>query len=169
MMRIFGYLVLLAIIGYGIWPYYTVYQLDKAIVQPSTAPLAELLDLPAIRANYKQRVTAGVKDVLPGNTSDPHGVMTWIGENLTRLGDAALDQVITPEWAQRTLRDAINEATKQTPAYLLAAMDFAFFESHNRFLIRIGDLGQGATHIRLSFIGGKWKITDIITSVTAIN
>ncbi|PQJ97426.1 hypothetical protein CXB77_01845 [Chromatium okenii] len=168
-MRIFGYLVLLAIIGYGIWPYYTVYQLDKAIVQPSTAPLAELLDLPAIRANYKQRVTAGVKDVLPGNTSDPHGVMTWIGENLTRLGDAALDQVITPEWAQRTLRDAINEATKQTPAYLLAAMDFAFFESHNRFLIRIGDLGQGATHIRLSFIGGKWKITDIITSVTAIN
>lgn len=169
MMRILSYLILLALIGYGVWPYYTVYQLDKAIVQPATEPLAELLDLPAIRANYKQRVTAGVKDALPENAPDPHGVMSWIGQNLTRLGDAALDQVITPEWAQRTLRDAVTESTKQTPAYLLAAMDFAFFESHNRFLIRIGDLGQGATHIRLSLIGGQWKITDIITSVTAIN
>ncbi len=163
-MRIVASLLVLILLGFGLWPYYGVYRLDQAIAQTDTASLAPLIDLSAIRANYKRRVTNNVKEIVPETTPDPHGVMTWLGQNLERLGDAALDQVITPTWVQSTLREAITKTTGQTPAYLMAGIDFAFFESYNRFLIRIGDLGQQPTHVRLTLSGTEWKITDIITS-----
>ncbi len=56
-MRLFGYLILFALIGYGIWPYYSVYRLDEAINQAGHDPTRHLVDLPAIRANYKKRVS----------------------------------------------------------------------------------------------------------------
>lgn len=163
-MRIFASLFILVLLAFGLWPYYGVYQLDHAIAQQDPAALAALVDLPAIRANYKRRVTTEVKNAVPDTAPDTHGVMSWIGQNLERLGDAALDQVITPAWVQTTLRDAITKTTGQTPAYLMAGIEFAFFESYNRFLLRIGDLGQRPTHVRLTLIGTEWKITDIITS-----
>ncbi len=159
-MRFFGYLILLALIGYGLWPYYTVYRLDDAINQPDASQLAPLVDLPAIRANYKQRVASGADAIFP--SGDPNSVMNWIRQNLERLGDSALDQAITLPWVYETLRDAVTQATGQSPPYLLAGIEFAFFESYDRFLIRIGKLGQGATHLRLSLVGGHWVITDII-------
>ncbi|EXJ15944.1 DUF2939 domain-containing protein [Imhoffiella purpurea] len=159
-MRFIGYLILLAAIGYGLWPYYSVYRLDDAISLQDKGQLAEMLDLRAIRANYKQRIAAGVKDVLPAE--DPNSVMGWLRQNIDRLGDTALEQAITVDWARQTLRDAVTRATGQTPPYLLAAVDYAFFESFDRFLIRIGELGRGAAHVRLGLVDGKWKITDII-------
>ncbi len=162
-MRFLGYLILLALIGYGIWPYYTVYRLDAAINQQDASALAVLIDLPAIRANYKARVKAGVQGILP--MGDPGGVMGQVRQGIEHLGDAALDQVINAAWVQTTLRDAITRVTHQTPPYLIGGIEFAFFESFNRFLIRIGSLGHDATHIRLSLVGSEWRVTDIITSV----
>ncbi len=159
-MRYLGYLILFALIAFGIWPYYYVFKLDDALGQEDTAPLAALTDLPAIRANYKSRLESGADMLLPAG--DPNSVMGWIRQNLDRLGDSALDQAITVPWVRDTLREAASRATGQSPPYLLAAIDFAFFESYNRFLIRIGDLGRGATHVRLSLEGTEWKITDVI-------
>lgn len=159
-MRFFGYLIVFALIGYGLWPYYTVYQLDNAINEQDTSQLATLVDLPAIRASYKKRVASGADAIFP--SSDPDSVMNWIRQNLDRLGDSALDQAVTLPWVHKTLRDAVTQATGQSPPYLLAGIDFAFFESYNRFLIRIGELGEGATHLRLSLVDGHWKITDIV-------
>jgi hypothetical protein len=88
--------------------------------------------------------------------------MGWLRQNLDRLGTSALDQAITVSWVQNTLREAVIRATNQSPPYLLAGIDFAFFESYDRFLIRIGELGKGATHVRLSLEGTQWKITDVI-------
>lgn len=159
-MRFFGYLVLFALLGYGIWPYTSVYRLDDAINQPGSTQLAAFVDLPAIRANYKRRLASGADAMFP--SADPDSVMNWIRQNVERLGESALEQAITLDWVRDTLRNAVTQATGQTPPYLLAGIDFAFFESYNRFLIRIGDLGQGATHVRLSLVGSEWKITDII-------
>jgi hypothetical protein len=159
-MRLFGYLVLFALIAYGIWPFFTVFRLDQAITQDGTAHLATMVDLPAIRANYKERVTATANSFLPPGNAD--SVMGWIRQNVERLGDSALDQAITLPWVRDTLRGAATRATGQSPPYLLGAIDFAFFESYNRFLIRIGELGMGPTHVRMSLEGTDWKITDII-------
>ncbi len=159
-MRFLGYLVLFALIGYGLWPYYSLYRLDAAINQQETVQLATLVDLPAIRANYKRRVAGGVEGMFP--SEDPNSALSWIRQNLERLGDAALDQAITLTWVQNLLREAVTRTTGQSPPYLLAGVDFAFFESYDRFLIRIGELGRGATHVRLSLVGKEWKVTDII-------
>ena len=159
-MRFLGYLVLFALIAFGIWPYYYVFKLDDALGKVETTELADLTDLPAIRANFKSRLDAGANAVLPPGDSD--SVMGWLRQNLDRLGTSALDQAITDSWVQNTLREAVTRATNQSPPYLIAGIDFAFFESYDRFLIRIGELGKGATHVRLSLEGSQWKITDVI-------
>lgn len=159
-MRLLGYLVLFALIGYGVWPYFTVYRLDEAINQEGTAQLATMADLPAIRANYRSRITAGVDGLFP--SEDPDSVMSWLRQNVERLGDSALDQAVTLPWVRDTLRSAVTRTTGQSPPYLIGAIDFAFFESFDRFLVRIGELGRGATHVRLTRQGTVWKITDII-------
>jgi hypothetical protein len=159
-MRFIGYLLVFALIAFGVWPYYYVFRLDNALSKDDTAELATLVDLPAIRANYKSRVAAGTNLILP--PADPGTALGWIRQNLERLGDSALDQAITLDWVRNTLREATVRATTQTPPYLLAGIDFAFFESYNRFLIRIGDLGRGATHVRMSLEGTDWRVTDIV-------
>ncbi|MTW22592.1 DUF2939 domain-containing protein [Allochromatium palmeri] len=159
-MRFIGYLLLLLLIAYGLWPYYSLYRLDGAIVRPDTTELATLVDLPGIRANYKRRMASGVSGMLLAE--DPQSVSGWIRQNIERLGDSALEQAITLDWVRETVRDSITQVTGQSPPYLIGAVDFAFFESYDRFLIRLGRLGENATHIRLSRIGTQWKITDII-------
>jgi hypothetical protein len=159
-MRFFGYLVLLALIAFGVWPYYYVFKLDDALSKEDTAQLAPLVDLPAIRANYKSRVAAAVGQILP--PADPGTALAWIRENLPRLGDSALEQQVTLQWVRDTLREATSRATGQTPPSLISGIDFAFFESYNRFLIRIGDLARAPTHVRLSLEGYEWRVTDII-------
>lgn len=159
-MRFLGYLLLFALIAFGIWPYYYVYKLDDALGKSDTTDLAALTDLSSIRANYKSRLEAGANAILPA--ADPASVMGWLRDNLDRLGASALDQAVTIPWVHETLREAVTRTTNQSPPYLIAAIDFAFFESYDRFLIRIGELGKGATHVRLSLRGTDWKITDII-------
>ena len=88
--------------------------------------------------------------------------MAWIRQNLECFGDSALEQAITLAWVRETLRQATTAATHQTPPYLLAGIDFAFFESYDRFLIRIGELGRGATNVRMTLQGREWRITYII-------
>ncbi len=159
-MRYLVYLFLFVLLLFGIWPYYYIFRLDGALSKEDTTELATLVDLPAIRANFKARVTAGADQLLP--PADPKSTMGWIRQNLERLGDSALDQAITLPWVRETLRQAVSEATHQSPPFLLSGIDFAFFESYNRFLIRIGDLGRNPTHVRLTLEGTEWKITDII-------
>lgn len=159
-MRFLGYLFAFALIAYGIWPYYYVFKLDDALGKPDSQALAPLVDLPAIRAHYKARVGAGADALLPD--ADPNSVVGFLRQNLERLGDSALDQAISLDWVRETLRSATTKATEQSPPYLLAGIDFAFFETWNRFLVRIGPLERQPTHVRLSLEGFDWKITDII-------
>ncbi len=159
-MRFIGYLLLFALIAFGIWPYYSVFRLDDALGQPEISALQGLVDLPAIQANYKKRLSGGLA-VLPPAT-DAGDVMGWLQQNLQQLGDAALSQAITLEWVRDTLRKAATQATNQKPAYLIAGITFAFFESYDTFLLRIGELGQGPTHVRMKLEGELWKVTDIV-------
>jgi hypothetical protein len=159
-MKYIGYLLLLALIAFGIWPYYSVFRLDDALGRPEVSALQDLVDLPAIQANYRERLAGGL-DVLP-KTAEPGDVMGWLQQNLQRLGDSALSQAITLEWVRDTLRQAASTATNQKPAYLIAGITFAFFESYDTFLVRIGELGRGATHVRMKLEGQTWRVTDVI-------
>ncbi len=161
MARTLGYLLLLAVIGYGLWPYYTIFRLDSALLVTDSKAIAPYVDLPAIQQHYKQRLEGNVNGLVPQGNGDTERVIAWLAENLTRLGDGALSQAITVEWVRNALRDAAARGTESRPAYFTAAIDFAFFESWNRFVIRLGKLG-GETHVVLGLNGPHWRVTDIV-------
>jgi len=162
MARTLGYLLLVAVVGYGLWPYYTIFRLDSALAVSDPQAIAPYVDLPAIQQHYKQRLENNVNGLLPqGGNGDTERVIAWLAENLTRLGDGALSQAITVEWVRNALRDAAVRGTASRPAYFTAAIDFAFFESWNRFVIRLGQLG-GETHVVLGLDGSHWRVTDVV-------
>jgi hypothetical protein len=108
-MRFLGYLFLLALLAFGAWPYYQVFRLDQALSDGDTGALAELVDLNAIRQNYRRRLDAGFGLLRP--EAQTGEALQWLGQSLRRIGDAALEQTITLDWVRNTLRSATARAT----------------------------------------------------------
>ena len=158
-MRFLVSLLLVFILVFIFWPYYHLYRIDDALGRAEPAALAPLTDLEAIRDHTKERLewALGLKNVTTANNP-----MGWFQQGLQRAGEVALEETINLEWVQSQLRDAAATATTKRPAYFLAAVDFAMFESWNSFLVRLGKLGYNDTHIRLHLEGVTWKITDIV-------
>ncbi len=161
MARLFGSLFLLALLGYGLWPYYTVFRLDDAVRETDAKALTPYVDLPAIQAAYGARLNTLVPAFEPRAGQGADQVVQWLRSNLSRLGDAALEQGITLQWVQSTLREAAERTTESRPALFIDAIDFSFFESWNRFVIRVGPIGS-ETHVVLGLIGRDWRIVDLV-------
>ena len=158
-MRFLLSLFLASFLVFLFWPYYHIYRLDDALGRPEPAALAPLVDLDAIRDNTKARLTwaFGMRDTAP--EVEP---LRWLQQGLQRAGEVAIEGTSGLGWVQTQLRDAASAATERRPAYLLAAVDFAMFESWNRFIVRLGRLGYGESHLRLHLEGLTWKVTDIV-------
>lgn len=193
MARFLGLSILLAVVLFGIWPYYSILRINNALQSPDAEALAPVVDLVAIQGHFKARIESGVDSLLPrdqsrqfgsrqsdssagsqnGSQSNAQGalqldadkVLGWLAGNLKQLGDAALDQAITLDWVRSTLlaavRRADSEAGPQGDSSFIAAVDFAFFESWNRFIIRLGRLGESPTFVILTLDGAEWRVTDI--------
>lgn len=161
MARIFGSLVLIAVLGFGLWPYFTLFRIDAAMARTEAAALAPYVDLPAVQQAYKARLGGAVQGFVPRGDSDGERVVAWLAQNLLRIGDSALDQALTVDWVRGMLRTAAEQATDKRPADLLSAVDFAFFESWNRFVIRLGPIGAD-TNVVLTLTGAGWRVTDIV-------
>ncbi|NBC12890.1 MAG: DUF2939 domain-containing protein [Gammaproteobacteria bacterium] len=161
MARLLGYLLVLAVLAYGLWPYYTVFRLDDAVREAEPEALAPFVDLAAIQANYAARLNTPVPAFEPRGGPGADQVVLWLKTNLARLGDAALDQAITLEWVRNSIREAARRTTESRPALFMDAIDFAFFESWNRFVIRVGPLGS-ETHVVLGLVGTDWRIVDLV-------
>lgn len=159
-MRFLGYLFLFALVAFVGWPYYQIFRLDEALGKNDMGALERLVDVSAIRRNYKERLESGVG--LQPQTKDVGSPLAWLQQNLQRLGDAALEQTITLEWSRDNLKDAAARATQKQPPYFMAAITFAFFESYDSFIVRLGDLGKNATHVRMTLEDKTWRVTDII-------
>lgn len=165
MLRILGLLLLLAVVGYGIWPYTSIFRLNAALESTDAKALAPMVDLAAIQAHYQTRINNSVSGILPepdGSAPSEAGkVIGWLKNNLEQLGDAALDQAITLDWVRNALTDASRRVNAQGGGDFISAVDFAFFESWDRFVIRLGELGQRPTFVTLGFEAGQWRVTDI--------
>ena len=161
MKRILIYLILFAVLGYGLWPYYTIFRLDNALAERDPTAIAPYVDLAAIRANYKERLGGTMNAFVPRDNSDGERVVGWLADNLRKLGDSALDQAITLEWVRNMLVDAASRASGDGTSRFMAGIDFAFFESWDRFVIRLGKLGN-ATHVVLRLEGAEWRVTDVV-------
>ncbi|MFP4062384.1 MAG: DUF2939 domain-containing protein [Halochromatium sp.] len=164
MARILGLLFLLAVVAYGIWPYSSLFRINSALQEPNAEALAPFVDLTAIQTHYKTRIGRGISGFLPPtedqDQTEAEQVIGWLTDNLKRLGDAALEQAITLDWVRTTLLDAGQRADAQSSSFV-GAIDFAFFESWDRFVVRFGEIGEHPTFVILSLEDGEWRITDI--------
>lgn len=161
-MRLLGYLFLLALLVFGAWPYYQLFRLDDVLGKNNMTALAQLVDVEAIRANYKARIEKGLGLQALPQPQNPGSALAWLQQNLERLGSSALEQTITLEWVRDSLKEAAAHATTKRPPYFMAGVTFAFFESYDSFIIRLGELGLNETHVRMRLDGATWRVTDII-------
>jgi hypothetical protein len=157
MARVFGFLLAFVIISFGVWPYYNIYRLDTALGEADAQALAQFVDLPAIRLQYREEFGSTLKEAVPRPNADGEPLMAWVAESLTNLGDRALEQVVTLEFVRTLLRDAAARGTDKRPAYFMAGINRAFFQSWNRFEIQLG----GDTQIEMTLEGIDWRITRI--------
>ncbi len=134
---------------YAAWPYVYVYRLDRALAEDDRATLNRLVDLSAIRAELKRGLDREVADTLG---QEPGKLLSWVKEQVTELGDRTVDQLVDLDWTRRAL-------TRDGP--FMSQVSYAFFESWDRFLVRIGELGEDPTHVRMSLVHGNWRVTAI--------
>ncbi len=160
MPRIIAFLLAFVVITYGAWPYYTLYRLDTALGMSDPVALAPFVDLPAIQGHYQERIGDSLSGMLPQGGREGERVIGWLAENLRQLGQVALDQTITLDWVRNRLRDAASRSTDKRPAYFMAGINAAFFESWNRFGVRLGP-PDNATHVSMALEGFSWRIVDI--------
>lgn len=153
-------LLLAGLLAYGAWPYYQVYRLDDVLGNDDLRGLSELVDLESIRKNTGQRFSSGVKQLTPGASQSE--ALAWLNEQLKRLGDAALEQAISLQWVMDTLRQAATRHSVRPTPYFISAIDWAFFDALDGFLIRLGPIGESPVHVRMSLQDRNWRVTDII-------
>ena len=152
-------LLVLAAIAAFVWTGYSIYRIDDALGKDDLLALAEYVDLEAVREQFEQQMDYRVQTA----TGDPQpgSAMEWLQRNLQQLGNSTIEQTIDIEWVRDTLKDAAIRASDRSTPYFIAGIRFAFFESYDRFLIRLGELGENPTHIRLELRDKIWRITGI--------
>ena len=158
MKLIFG-LLFAALLAYLVWPYYRIYQLDDVLGHENPQELAPLVDLPAVRAGVVQQLDARVQSTT--GQAAQGSLLGWVHDSLRKLGGDAAEQVVDLAWVRETLQRASRQAIAEPPFYFMKAIDYAFFDGVDSFLIRLGPLDRQPTHVRMQLREGNWRITGI--------
>ncbi len=156
MAKLLVFVLLFLVVLYGVSPYYSIYRLDQALSEEDAAAIAPFVDLAAIQAQYKARLSDGVDQALTSQDQAAAPILDWISANLQQISGQALEQIVSVEFVRSILRKAAIDATETRPAYLIAGIDYAFFTSWNRFEIRLDE-----TQVIMRLDGIDWRITDI--------
>lgn len=156
-MKTLASLVFLALLGFLTWPYYQVWQLNQALALRDQAALAPMVDLPAVREQVKRRLNKEVNGAMEEVVSN--AFVDWIQDGLRRMGGDAVERLVTLDWVREQL---LSKSPPPPPLTgFLEQISYAFFEAPDRFLIRIGELGDNPVHVRLSLQGGIWRVTGV--------
>jgi len=158
-MKFISSLLFAVLLPFLAWPYYRIYQIDDVLCRDNLEDLAPLVDLAAVRAGVAQQLDARMQSTT--GQAAQGSLLDWVHENLRKLGSDAAERMIDLEWVRETLQRASRQAIAEPPYYLIKAIDYAFFEGFDSFLIRLGQLEQNPTHVRMQLRQGNWRITGI--------
>ena len=154
--------VLLAVvIAFISWPYYFLYRLDYALSADDIQQLTPLVDLDQVREHLQQRVDHRIKQLSGGQQPD-HSLLGTLQQKASELIGLAVDEAISLEQIRDGLREAAREHTDKHPPYLLAAVDFAFLKSLDRFQVRLGAVDEDPAYIVFTLQAGRWMVTNVI-------
>lgn len=147
--------LLLLVAAYVALPYYTLIQLDRAVTENDRAELSRLVDLAAVRESSRRSLLGEQPAERPDNP-----VSSWFQDGVELLSQKALDTLVNLDWVRNVLRSK-NDTSGHKPGSMLGNVGYAFFEGFDRFLFRVGDLGQQPVHVRLQLQGWEWRVTAL--------
>jgi len=154
-------LLLAVLVAYISWPYYHVYKLDAALGSENPDQLAPLVDMKLVRDHLQSRLEYGI-DKLSGGQQPDDSLLGTLQSKVKEWTGEIVDQSISLEQLRDILRDAAREHSDKSPPYLIAAIDFAFFESLDSFVIRLGDIDRDPDYIRMKMEAGRRVVTDVV-------
>jgi hypothetical protein len=151
-------IVVLTLLAGVAWPYVYVYRLDQALSATSPAALQRLVDLEAVRSQVKKDVDGSVSGAV-GN--DPGRVTRWLKDGIKLVSDTAVDANIDLEWVRLKLSIRATEPPSPRPSFM-GDISYAFFESYNRFMVRLGALGDKPVHVQMDLQEDNvWRVVAI--------
>jgi hypothetical protein len=146
----------LMLLAFLIWPYVTLWRLDRALAldhPDALAALAALVDLEAVRDEIRRKLNKEAPSAI-GPVSDDF--IDWLEQGIRRDGSAAIDQQVTLEWVRERL------LSQSPPGKGLAgALSRAFFDDPLHFSLRIGAPSGPLVQVRLSLQGTGWRVTAL--------
>ncbi len=149
--------LLLLLLAYVAWPYVTILRLDRALTNNDFDSLEYLVDLGAVQQAFKDRMEQGLQGTLG---QDSGRMFDFIRGGISQLGGSAIEQLVTMEWVRAKLLSKSDPGLGSAPSFL-KPVSFAFFESYDRFIIRIGQLGANPVHVRLRLQDWDWRIVAV--------
>jgi hypothetical protein len=139
-------------LAFGLWPYYHLYRLDRALAQNDRNTLMVLIDLDAIREDRRSR---------PPPVDTTHNPVTQAFSQVANvLTGKDLDSTITLDWVRETLRPVPPRPDETYPS-VLHYTTCAFFENFQQFVARIRDLGEKPIHVRWKLHDWTWRVSAI--------
>ncbi len=152
-MKFLSSLIFLAFMAFIAWPYVHIYQISLAVMNNDQSALEKLVDFESINKIHKQNIEWKVNNTVDKNVL-PDAIRGGAEALAGVLGSLAAETMtIDAKWIMNKLH-TINESPWEQ-------MTFAFFESPNGFIIRLGQLGRNPIHIRMTMQDWYWRVTAI--------
>jgi hypothetical protein len=137
---------------YLVWPYFTLWQLDQALVSGDAAALDRLVDLAAVRDEIKRKLNKDSTSSI-GDLSDPF--IRWLEAGIQAAGSGAVDQLVTLDWVRdQLLADVAGKG-------LLPRLSFAFFDAPDGFRLTVDGSGGNPVHARLTLGNAAWRVSAL--------
>lgn len=153
-MRYIGVLFSLIFIGYVVYPYARIFQLDSAINGNNESVLNQLIDLEAVSKAYQN---AAIHNIHTCFEEQQALMPTIVRENIDNISNLLTTLSQNPSIDLAWIREHITYNDQS----LLNALSFAFFESPTRFVIRLGELGQNPIYVEMTLQDWNWRVTGI--------
>ena len=146
-MKILFSLIFILLAAFIASAYGTVYQLSGALQNNHVETLQKLLDIPVIQENYQKTIKQQLNTGLIGKMIGSGETAQAIRNTMQSLTNVGVKQAIDKEW----VRDVLAKNSDGNYRAITDSLSFAFFESPQLFLVRLGELGQSPQHFYLSW------------------
>ncbi|MDM8565852.1 DUF2939 domain-containing protein [Candidatus Halobeggiatoa sp. HSG11] len=154
-MRLLSSLIFFAFVAFVAWPYVHIYQISAAIINNDQSALEELVDFESVNKTHKQNIEWKTNNMVESSG----GLLP----DSMRGGAEAIAGALGNLAAETTAVDAkrIIELLRTMEGSPWEQLTFAFFESPNTFIVRLGKLGRNPIHIRMTMQGWYWRVTAV--------
>lgn len=165
-----GVVVLLLL--YAIWPYYSVWRFGETLQAHDMAALAERVDFPAVRGSLKKQIRDHFFGVLEKKKTDPLAqLLTSSGPSLF---DRLIDAYVTPDGLATIISNPapIRSASSLSSLSSLGGQrrEIDWSKARNAFFTSPRDFAvdhEGIT-LRFRFNGLAWKLREIDLNLDAL-